>query len=258
MILVADNLHALNPVVAEALDKLDAEPIRKIVRRCEQAGARWIDLNPGYLSQRREDRMAFLVQVVQEASSMEMVLDSPHARILAKGLSACHRKPILNGLTLEKNKLQEILPLAAEHKTRVIALLLDQSSFSPAGLEEKIAIALQLREAALAAGLALDDVIFDPVLPNLSWHDASQRFSETLKTVRLLTSGAIFGGPATAIAGLSNLRSGLKKQYPADLDVVCLGLLGGAGLQCVLADALEPHIHKAWRLINQMSQSLHE
>jgi len=257
MILVADNLHALDPVVAEALDKLDAEPIRAIARRCEQAGASWIDLNPGYLSQRREDRMAFLVDVVQEATRMEIVLDSPHARILAKGLSACQRKPILNGLTLEKNKLRDILPLAAEHKTRVIALLLDQKCFSPAGVEEKIAIALQLRDAALAGGLALDDVIFDPVLPNLSWHDAFQRFSETLTAVRLLTSGAIFEGPATTIAGLSNLRSGLKKQYPADLDVVGLGLLGGAGLQCVLANALDPHISKAWRLIKQMSQSLH-
>jgi 5-methyltetrahydrofolate corrinoid/iron sulfur protein methyltransferase len=253
MILAADNLHALNPVVARALDKLEAEPIRAIARQCEQAGARWIDLNPGYLSKKREDRMAFLVEVVQQATSMEILLDSPHPRILAKGLAACRTKPILNGLTLEPDKLREMLPLAVEHKTKIIALLLDENSFSPPRLEEKLAIALQLRDAAAAAGLAPGDLIFDPVLPNLSWQDAFQRFSETIKTLRLLTSGDLWGEPATTIVGLSNLRSGLKKHYPAELDVVSLGLLGGAGLQCVLADALHPEINKAWRLINQLS-----
>lgn len=255
MILAADNLHALNPVVAQALDRLDAEPIRAIARQCEQAGARRIDLNPGYLSKKREDRMAFLVEVVQQATSMEILLDSPNPRIMAKGLAACQTKPLLNGLTLENDKLRAMLPLAVEHKTKIIALLLDEHSFSPPRREEKLSIALRLRDAAVTAGLPPDDLIFDPVLPNLRWHDAFQHFSETLETVRLLAGGDFLGEPAATIVGLSNLRSGLKKHYPTALDIVSLSLLGGAGLQCVLADALNPELNKAWRLINQLSSN---
>lgn len=254
MILAADNLHALNPTVAQALKKLDAEPIQTLALRCEEAGARWIDLNPGYLPPRHEDRMTFMVEAVQQVTSMRLILDSPHARILAKGLAVCRDRPILNAVTLEKQKVEEILPLAAQYKTQLIVLLLDEKSISPARMEEKIAIALELRDFAVTAGTAAEDLIFDPLLANLGWQDAFFQVSETIKTVRMLASGAIFQECAKTMVGLSNLRSGLKKYYPSEVEQVCLGLLGGAGLHCVLANALEPKLQRTWRLINQMSQ----
>ena len=50
MIVAADNLHALNPVVAAALKDLDPGPLQELARRCEQAGAKILDLNPGFLA----------------------------------------------------------------------------------------------------------------------------------------------------------------------------------------------------------------
>jgi len=255
MLLAADNLHALNPVVSEALRELNASPLQDLAVRCEQAGARWIDLNPGFLSPRYEDRMTFMVEAVQEVTTMGIVLDSPHARILAKGLEVCSKQPILNGLTLERHRIQEILPLAVRYKTQLVVLLLDENSVSPTRMEEKIALALQLRGLALEAGMAPDDLIFDPLLPNLSWHEAYFQISETIKTVRMLAGGAVFNEPARTIVGLSNLRSGLRKYYSSHLEQVCLGLLGGAELQFILADALDEELIQTWRLINQMSQS---
>ena len=203
--LAADNLHALNPIVSEALKDLNAGPLQDLAVRCEQSGARWIDLNPGFLSKRYEDRMTFMVEAVQQVTSMGIILDSPHARILAKGLEVCANQPILNGLTLESHRIQEILPLAVEYKTRLVVLLLDENSISPPRMEEKIALALQLRELALDAGMAADDLIFDPLLPNLSWHEAFLQISETIKAVRMLAGGALFNEPAKTIVGLSNL-----------------------------------------------------
>jgi len=252
MFLAADNLHGLNPVVADAMRRLDPAPIRDLVRKCQQAGAHFIDINPGHLSRRNEDRMGFLVETVQDATEARLILDSPNPRVLAAGLAACREKPILNALSLEEHKLNELLPLAVEHNTELVILLMDERSFTPPTLEEKLALAIELRERCLAAGLRDEDLIFDPVLPNLSWGDAFDRVAEDVKTIRLLSSGAIFQEPVRTMVGLSNLRSGERRRYGIDLEITCLGLLAGAGLSVALANVLQPEIVAAFNGVNRM------
>ncbi len=253
MLIAADNIHAMNPTVSDALRRLDPGPIRELTRSCERNGAHLIDLNPGYLSPRHEDRMQFLVETVQEVTSLRLILDSPNARVLARGLAACRDTPILNALSLEPQKLQEILPLAAENGTDLVLLLMDARSFTPPSTEEKIALALELREHALSAGMNQESLIFDPVLPNLSWDDAFLRIAEDIKTVRLLASGAILQEPARTMVGLSNLRSGHSSSHPAEIDRTCLTLLVGAGLHIALANALNPALLELSTLLRRLS-----
>jgi cobalamin-dependent methionine synthase I len=249
MILAADNLTVTNPQVAQALDRLDPQPLQDLAWRCEAAGARLLDLNPGYLSRRREDRMAFMVDAVQAVSPLPLILDSPNARVLAKGLAACRSTPILSALTREKKKLDEILPLAVEHQTDLVILLLDERSFSPPTAEGKIALAVELRERALAAGLPGEKLIFDPAIPNLRWPDAWTQAGEVVRAVRWLAGGEIFGEPARTMAGISNLRSGLRNQYPVQVDTHFLAMLAGAGLTIALADALAPEVSETVKFI---------
>jgi len=253
MILAADNLQILNPTVAAALERREPKPLQDLARRCQAAGAGLLDINPGFLSPRHQDRMAFMVAAVQEVTDLPLILDSPIAGVLAQGLSACRGKPILNALTLEAQKIQEILPLAAARQTDLVLLLLDERSFPAPSLEGKIALALELRELALAAGVAEERLIFDPVLPSLSWPDAWQQVKECIKAVRLLASGAIFPEPARTMVGLSNLRSQLRRVYPLEMELTCLGLLAGAGLSIVLADVLQPGFREGSKLIRELS-----
>jgi cobalamin-dependent methionine synthase I len=252
MILAADNLTAANREVAAALARLDPKPLQDLARRCEAAGAHLLDLNPGYLSKTRQDRMAFMVDAVQAVASLPLILDSPSAGVLARGLTACRAKPVLSALTLEEKKLAEILPLAAAHGTDLVVLLLDERSYPPPTAEGKIALAVEIRERALAAGLKDEQLIFDPVVPNLSWPDAWRQTGEVVKTVRWLAGGQVFGEPARTMAGVSNLLSGLRRQYPPRLEVQLLAMLAGAGLDIALADALRPEITEALRFIRQM------
>jgi len=253
LIVAADNLNILNPVVAAALQNLEAGPLQELARRCEQAGAKILDINPGYLSAKHEDRMTFMVEAVQRVSRLRLMLDSPNPKVLAKGLAACNQTPVLNALTLEVEKLRGMLPLAAAHDTDLVLLLLDERSFPPPSLEGKVAVAMQLREAALDAGVKEERLIFDPVLPNLSWPDAWAQVGEIVKLVRLLADGALFQSQGRTLVGLSNLRSGLRRTYPSRVAEACLYLLAGAGLSYALADVLQPETMEAVRLINQMA-----
>ncbi len=253
LIIAADNLNILNPVVARALDGLDPRPLQELARRVEQAGANRIDINPGFLPPRRHDRMAFMVEAVQQVTNLPLILDSPDARVLARGLAVADKPPILNACTLEPDKLREILPLAAAHQTDLVFLLLDARSRPAASLEGKITLALELREHALAAGLTDARLIFDPVLPNLTWPDAWAQTGEVVKTVRLLHGGELWGEPARTMAGLSNLRSGLRDTYPLRVEEAALGVLAGAGLSFALVDVLQPGLMETARLLQQIT-----
>jgi 5-methyltetrahydrofolate corrinoid/iron sulfur protein methyltransferase len=171
---------------------------------------------------------------------------------LAKGLAACNQTPVLNALTLEAEKLREILPLAAAHAADLVLLLLDERSFPPPSLEGKVTVAMQLRDAALDAGVKEERLIFDAVLPNLSWPDAWAQVGAIVKLVRLLADGALFQSQVRTLVGLSNLRSGLRQTYPNTIDEACLYLLAGAGLTWVLADVLQPNLMETVRFINQV------
>ena len=252
LIIAADNLNILNPTVAQALDGLDPQPLQELARRVEQAGANLIDINPGFLPPRRHDRMAFMVESVQQVTNLRLILDSPSAPVLARGLAVANQPPILNACTLEADKLQEILPLAARHRTDLVLLLLDARSFPAATLEGKITQALELRNHALAAGLTDAQLIFDPVLPNLTWPDAWPQVGEVVKAVRLLSGGQLLGEPARTMAGLSNLRSGLRHTYPLRVEEAVLGVLAGAGLKMALVDVLQPGLMETVRVINQV------
>jgi 5-methyltetrahydrofolate corrinoid/iron sulfur protein methyltransferase len=253
VIIAADNINGLNPIIARALDELNPKPIEELVKQCEQAGAQIMDVNPGHLSRRKEDRMRFLVETVQKVTSKYIMLDSPNPRLIEIGLSVCTKPPILNALSLEGTKLTEILPMAVKHDTDVVGLLMDERSFTPPSAEEKIALAIELRERAIEAGLPTDKLIYDPVMPNLSWDDVYARIAEAIKTVRFLSSGAIFQEPARTMAGLSNLRSGLRHRYPWSIDEMCLGMLTGAGLEYILADVLSSEFQKSIELINRFN-----
>jgi cobalamin-dependent methionine synthase I len=253
MILAADNLQIFNPVVAKALEERDPRPLQELARRCKEAGAAMLDINPGFLSKRHQERMAFMVDAVQDGVDLPLILDSPDAGVLAKGLAVCRGKPILNALTLEPKKLKEILPLAAAHQTDLVLLLLDERSFPAPTLEGKIALAVELRERALAAGLSPEQLIFDPVMPNLSWPDAWEQVRECIKAVRLLAGGAVFPEPARTMAGLSNLRSHLRRVYPLEVETTCLAMLAGAGLSIALADVLQPGFKEGSKLIQELS-----
>ncbi len=255
MFLAADNLSGAHPLVAQALRDLDPRPLQDLARRCEAAGARRLDLNPGYLSRRQEDRMAFLADAVQEVTTLPLILDSPNPRVLARGLAACREKPILNAVTLEEAKLQEILPLAVAHQTQVVLLLLDDKSHPPPSLEGKVGVALELRERALDAGLTDQQLIFDPVLPNLRWPDAWPQVGAALRTVRYLASGALFGAPARTMVGLSNLRSGLRELYPVQMEITVMALLAGAGLSLALVNILDPILREQAQLVTRIMDS---
>ena len=231
--LVADNLHIVNPAVARAMARLDPEPIREMVQKCCKAGAQAIDINSGPLKKEPEKTFRFLVEVVQSATTLPLFLDTTNPVALEAGLKVCGQSAIINGFSLEPNKLDHILPLAEKYGAPIVGYLLGPKSQVPVGEEEMMAMAVELFTAFSATGMAPEQLIVDPVIAPLTWDNGIRHNRAVLSVIQRLTD--LLDAPVRTIAGVSNLASGpVDIVRKIELEQAFLPMLAAAGLDFAL------------------------
>ena len=206
MLLIADNLHIMNPVVAKALQARNPLPFKKIAEHCTKVNAYAMDINLGPLKHNIEEVITFVIEAVQDSFSGRLVLDSIQADVIAAGIKICKQPPIINGFSLEEGKLQAILPLAAEYQADIVGFLLDEQGKIPSGTEERLAVASRLVAVAEKRGVPPEKIIIDPVLAPLTWQDGTDYNRALIETIQLLDQ--VVGQPVRSIAGLSNIGAG--------------------------------------------------
>jgi 5-methyltetrahydrofolate corrinoid/iron sulfur protein methyltransferase len=237
VIIAADNLRITNPTVASALQRRDPEPIQAMVRRCEAAGADWIDINSGPLTRDPEKKMAFLVEAACSVTRLPLLLDTTNPNALAAGLSISRNPTIINGFSLEPRKLTHILPLARQYHCDIIGFALTPNSQVPIVEADCISVLLDLYRAFQQAGLDNHQLIIDPVVAPLVWTDGARHNKDILSVIRNLPD--LLGFNVRTIAGLSNLSAGnMPKAIKQLLQGAFLPMLVEAGLTCALMDVL--------------------
>lgn len=233
MLIIADNLHVVNPVVATAMANFDPGPVRNLVLQCRDAGAQAIDINSGPLSKSPEKYFAFLVETVQDTVALPLMLDTTNAIALKAGLETCRNRPIINGFSLEPAKIEQILPLAADHDADIIGYLLGPDSQVPAEADEMMAIAVELFDVFSQSGLPRERLIIDPVIAPVSWDNGIRHNQAVLSLLKSLPD--LLGGPVRTIAGVSNLASGpMPIRRKIELEKAYLPMLAAAGLEMAL------------------------
>ena len=246
MQIVADNLHVIHPVIAEAVMRMDPEPIQAWVLRCLKAGAQAIDINSGPLPRRPQKRFAFLVETVQAICPLPLVLDTTNPQALEAGLAVCNVPSIINGFSMEPQKLDRILPLAAKYDSDIIGYLIDSKSQVPTESDDMMALAVELLDACTAAGVPAQRLIIDPVVAPLSWQNGTRHNQAVLSVIRNLPD--LLDAPVRTIAGLSNLVSGPHSMdYKVTLQNAYLPMLAAAGLDLVLMNVLHAPVVRTAR-----------
>jgi len=206
LIIVADNLRITNTVIEKAVAEMNSQPIQEMAKRCEVLGAEAIDVNSGPLNREPEKKMSFLVEAIQEASGLPIIIDTTNPKALEAGLRACKNRVIINGFSLEPAKLEFILPLAKEYDADIIGYLLYPNSHVPPDGPERLNIAVELFAEYSKIGLNKDRLILDPIIAPLIWQDGNIQNMEILSVIRTLPD--LLGFDVRTIAGLSNLTSG--------------------------------------------------
>ncbi len=241
MIIVADNLRITQPLIARAVETLDPMPIRKMAVACRDVGADAIDINSGPLSRDADKKMTFLVETVQDAVDLPLMLDTTNPVAMAAGLAAGRRPAIINGVSLEPEKLSRILPLATETNAGVVCYLLRPDGHVPPDADGRMENAVALFGECQAAGIAPERLIFDPIVAPLVWQDGNRQNMALLEVIRTLPD--LLGAPVKSMAGLSNLTSGApdaatRSRYQRAF----LPMLVASGVSMVLMNVLDSEL----------------
>ncbi len=203
MFIIGERINGMFRSVARAIRDRDAAAIVELAQRQIAAGAHALDLNTGPTADDPADVMAWLVNVVQEATPVPLSIDSGRPHVIEAGLRACKGRAIINSTTGARAKLDALLPLAAQYGAGLIALTNDERGI-PRNAAARAEIALTIVAAAMEAGVTPDQLYLDPiVLPVNAAQDQTKEALDAIGTFRTLCDP-----PPHIIIGLSNVSQG--------------------------------------------------
>jgi 5-methyltetrahydrofolate--homocysteine methyltransferase len=207
MIIIGEKINATRKAIAAAVEARDAAHIRQVAAEQVRAGADYLDLNGGDPREGREaENMAWLMETVQAETDAPVAVDSADAEAVKVGLSMAEKKPILNSVTLETARLEQMLPLLGEHECMVVALLMSDAG-PPKGADDRLERAGELIEKIVSAGKSRDEIIVDPCFFPISSDTASGRsVIDAIAAIHQRWGDVHVGG------GVSNISFGLPRR----------------------------------------------
>jgi 5-methyltetrahydrofolate corrinoid/iron sulfur protein methyltransferase len=233
MKIIADNIQVTHSKISRAIEDRDPVPIQELVKKAELKGAEAIDINSGPLSRNGEEKMIFLVNSIQDVSDLPLLIDTVNARAIKASLLANRKTVIINGFSLEPEKLKHILPLAKEFDVDIVGYLLYPSGQVPPDSESRLNVAVDLYNAFLKSGAAKEHLIIDPVMVPVMWQQGNQQARDVLSVIQSLPD--ILGFPVRTIAALSNLTTGTtSRENKMLLERTYLPMLAAGGLSMLM------------------------
>lgn len=233
MLVIGEKINTVIKGIHQAYREKDSKYIREVAIRQAEAGADVIDINAGTDLQVDPDNMAWAVQIVQDAVDIPICIDSPDPQTIEAGLQACRDKKNawVNSITLEKSRIEGILPFVKEYGCSVIALCMDTNTI-PRTAKGRVEVAKKLADAVDSYCIPLKNLYLDLLINQISIQtDGGIVCLQTLKGIKSALPTA-----RTAIC-LSGISFGLPRRKL--LNRVYLPLLMYEGIDAVILDPLD-------------------
>ncbi len=196
-----------------------------------EAGVDMVDINAGIPLVDEAELLANMIKLVQETADIPICIDSSVIEALEAGLAAYEGKALVNSVTGEDDRLEEILPLVAKHGAAVIGLANDETGI-PETPEERLAIARKIVRVAGEHGIPPEDVVIDPLAMTVGADP--EAVNTTLRTMLLIRDEL---GVNMSLGG-SNISFGLP--HRAALNAAFISIASAHGLTSAIMNALAP------------------
>ena len=239
MLIIAERINSSRKNIANAIASADAEFIQNEAMAQTKAGADYIDVNAGSFVGVESEKLKWVIEVVQDAIDTPLCIDSPDPKVIRSMLPLVKKTPMINSITLEHERFEKILPIVAEHKTKVIALCQSGEALADSA-DEKFRMADRLVEKVTAAGIPISDLYVDPLVYPLSTN--TQSAMETLKAIEKIMRE--FPGVHTT-CGLSNVSYGLPSRRLVNRTFLTAAIM--AGLDSAIMDPTDPYLYGAMK-----------
>lgn len=201
-----------------------------------EAGARVLDVNAGIPGFDEAEMLASVVRVVCEVVDVPLCVDSSTPEVLEAVLPLVPGKPLVNSVTAERDSLERLLPLVAEHGAAVIGMASDEAGISMEP-EVRLEAARRVLEAAEAHGIPREDVVIDPLaIPIGAEPRAATAMLETIRLVREELG-------VNLSCGASNVSFGLPDRQRIDAAFLTMAI--HAGMNAAITNPLHEPVRKA-------------
>ena len=221
MIIVGEKINTSIKSVAEAAEKRDAQFIIKIARDQAEAGATYIDVNAGTFVERETEMLCWLVETIQSELVSPLCLDSPNPQALSEAMKIHKGEPMINSISLERDRLDALLPVITSQPCHVVALCMSQTSM-PTTVEERVSVGSELIARLTEAGVPQAKIYVDPLVQPVS--------VDTLMGIAVLGAiREIMGSfpEVNTICGLSNISFGLPSRGLINRNFLALAMANG-------------------------------
>lgn len=235
MLIIGERINSSRKRIAPAVEAKDTDFILEEAGMQIAAGADYVDANAGTFGPEKEpDLLCWLVETIQAKHDCRISLDSPNPKAIEPALELHKGKAMINSISMEKERLDSLLPLVRDYKTDVIAMCADDDGM-PADLENKMRIAGALVEKLTAAGVPIENIYIDPlVYPISTDHTYATVVLEAIERIM-----AEFPGVHTSV-GLSNVSYGLPFRFQLNQMFMCLCM--GRGLDAAIIDPTDKRL----------------
>jgi 5-methyltetrahydrofolate--homocysteine methyltransferase len=186
-----------------------------------EAGADMLDINAGIPLVDEPELLMSMLTAAQSAVEAPICIDSSVIEALEAGLSVYEGRALVNSVTAEDERLEEILPLVARHNAAVIGLANDETGI-PETPQKRLEMARKIVSAAGDYGIAPEDIVIDPLAMTVGAD--TEAVTTTLEAIRLIRDEL----GVNMCLGASNVSFGLPQR--AALNAAFLPMAMAAGL----------------------------
>ena len=207
-------------LLSEEMSKGDFSRVEQDTLAQVAAGAQMLDVNAGIPLADEPKILADTIKLVQSLTDVPLSIDSSIVAALQAGLEVYQGKALLNSVTGEEERLEEVLPLVKKYGCAVVAISNDETGISE-DPDVRFAVAKKIVDRAKDYGIPSSDIVVDPlVMPIGALNSAGM---QVIKLVRRLQEEL----KVNTTCGASNVSFGLPNRNGINSAFLTMAIASG-------------------------------
>ncbi|MCX5876338.1 MAG: dihydropteroate synthase [Deltaproteobacteria bacterium] len=235
---IAESINIMGKRSGTAMKERNQAPVQEMAKEESAAGASYLDLNIGPARKDGIELMPWVVQTVEAASSVPLCLDTTNTDAMAAGFKVVKNREaaIMNSISAQPERMEKLIPVAAEAGCNVIALLWGPDGM-PRDSNERAAMAVDLMMALAEAGIPNEKMLFDPIGTPITL--GADQIASGLEFMEMLQEIAPGAG---STVGLSNVSNGVAEHLRKYLDRTYLIMLMKYGITTAIVNSYDTEL----------------
>ena len=207
-------------LLSEEMSKGDFSRVEQDTLAQVAAGAHMLDVNAGIPLADEPKILADTIKLVQSLTDVPLSIDSSIVAALQAGLEVYQGKALLNSVTGEEERLEEVLPLVKKYGCAVVAISNDETGISE-DPDVRFEVAKKIVDRAKDYGIPSSDIVVDPlVMPIGALNSAGM---QVIKLVRRLQEEL----KVNTTCGASNVSFGLPNRNGINSAFLTMAIASG-------------------------------